>query len=228
MAPDTSEAKGARRLPWLAQHQCDCNMGGVTPLEWALAHPWEASIGGMGALGLVVVGGVYLAWRVGWLARLVAWPAWTRLRRTELASHPKRAALLDAIRARPGVTTANLVAATALNQGTALHHLRALENASLVKSLLVGRDRTWFEAAARPPQGEALAAMQAPMRAAILDALRHEPGLTQAELARRLGSSRNNLHHHVTVLRDAGLVVVREEDGAARCYAADAAPALRR
>lgn len=132
----------------------------------------------------------------------------SRLSKRDVEGHPSRAALLSMIRESPGVATAELSRRSSLAAGTLDHHLRTLEKAGVVKSLLVGRDRVWFEAGAkRPPLSERGS------RAAILRAAVEEPGLSKTDLARRLDLALPTILHHVKKLEGSGAVVV-ERDGA--------------
>ena len=203
----------------------DARFGGIETLSQLLDmlqhEPGTAAAAGAGAAA-----GAWGARRVAkWLAPLGV-AMYARIRGHDLARHPKRARLLDAIRASDAPTTRDLVLATRMNKGTVLHHLRALERGGLVKSRRVGRDRTWREVGAAPAPEEAAAeALHAPARRAIVEALGASPGMTQAELAGRLGLTRATVHHHVAKLAAAGLVEVRRERTRTRCYAAPATPA---
>lgn len=174
------------------------------------------------AAGAAAAGSAYGGWRaLRWLAPLAV-PLYARLRGHELTRHPKRAALLALLRERPGLTTRDLVVSTRMNQGTILHHLRALERGGLVRSKRVGRERAWADKAAGRLDRPTLDTLREPMRARIVEALRQAPGLTQRELARALGLSPATVSHHLGALKDAGLVTVRREGVRARCFAAPA------
>lgn len=190
-------------------------------LDFLVAHP---VLGGSIALGgaAVVGGAAYGAYRLARKAfPLLLAPLYSRLTKGDVASHPARAALLAAIRETPGVTTADLARRTGLAEGTLGHHLRTLERAGFVKSLLSGRDRLWFEAGvARPAPGDL--ALLDPSRRGILDHANREPGLTQTDLARLTGLALPTVHHHVRALADVGLVEVRRDGASTRVYPASA------
>ncbi|HLE96665.1 MAG TPA: helix-turn-helix domain-containing protein [Candidatus Thermoplasmatota archaeon] len=210
-------APGAAAKP---MHECDCDHGASpTPAESLVDA--ASSPGGLAA-GVAVAGGL------GWVGarRLRGLPlvppavaAWTRLGPSDVVRHPTRARLLTLVRERPGAPTADLVIAASLNEATALHHLETLERARFVKSLRVGRDRLWFEAGAERPDAPTLAALHAPTRRELLDAVHRRPGVTQADLARELGLTRATLSHHVRHLRDAGLLQARRDGLRIRLYA---------
>jgi DNA-binding MarR family transcriptional regulator len=168
-----------------------CDEGGVMH---AFSQVWsQVGTGGATRALLVVALALALAPAIALARRLapVAVALFARLSRRELAAHPKRAALLDAIRAQPGITTAQLAARTRFAPGTLAHHLRALEKGELVKSLVVGRDRAWALAGAGR-----LAPMPA-ARARLLRLVAERPGLTQRELADAAGLAPSTVSHHV-------------------------------
>jgi predicted transcriptional regulator len=183
--------------------ECDNVGGNDAVLVWL-------AIGG-GALGFLLA-----TWRT-WAFPLLI-PLYTRLERADVATHPTRAAALDAMRAQPGISTAALAGTLATNEGTLLYHLRQLERSELAKSVVIGRDRRWFPAGA-PRDALPPAALQERSRRHIVDALRLAPGISQADLARELGLSRPAVHHHLSALREAGLVEVRREGLRTRCFA---------
>jgi predicted transcriptional regulator len=59
-----------------------------------------------------------------------------------------------------------------------------------------------------------------PVRAAILELVRSEPGIARAALQRRLQLADGQVEYHVRRLERAGIVVRLEVDGARRLYAA--------
>jgi DNA-binding MarR family transcriptional regulator len=173
---------------------------------------------GAAATGTGVAATSYAGWRgIRWLVPFLV-PLYARLRGHDLARHPKRAALLAIIHEQPGATTRDLVAKTRMNEGTALHHLRALQRGGLLVSRRVGRDRSWHDAAASAkPQEDAL---REPARRAIIDLASQRPGLTQAEIARALGCAKATVHHHVDHLRAVGLIETRRDGLRTRCFVA--------
>jgi predicted transcriptional regulator len=181
------------------------------------AHPVQAA-------ALAAGGVVALVLLARWLRRAapLAFAAlYTRLSRSDVTGHPRRAALLDAIRTTPGIGTAELGRTLDLSPGTLGYHLRTLEKAGLVKSLLAGRDRLWFEAGAKAPAPGELSLLD-PSRRAIHETVTREPGLSQTDLARRLDMALPTVHHHVKALAETGAVDVRRDGAATRVFAREA------
>ncbi|MHB8604940.1 MAG: winged helix-turn-helix transcriptional regulator [Thermoplasmatota archaeon] len=194
---------------------CDCGTSSPTLVQQVASSPTT-----WGIVGLAFVASVFVAWRKGVLARLLAplIPLWTRLARADITRHPKRERLLALVRDAPGVSTRELAERARMNDGTLLHHLRALERAHFVKSLRVARDRVWFETGTAVPAREALEARAAPTRRALLEAIAREPGLSETELASRAGLVKATVHHHLRSLHGARLVELRRSGLHVRCY----------
>ncbi|HWH07701.1 MAG TPA: helix-turn-helix domain-containing protein [Candidatus Thermoplasmatota archaeon] len=181
--------------------------------EWC----WEAAREAM-ALGAAPAAGLLLLGLGAWAWRRRAWLAaalFTRLSREDVRAHPARARLLDGARRAPGASTAALARALAMNEGTALYHLRVLERAGLLKSLAVGRERRWTEAGASPE------ARTPPARARVLDAVRGAPGASLTDVSRALGVAKSTAHHHVAALVAEGRVEARRSGRALRLYPGD-------
>jgi len=189
----------------------DCNCDGTTqaaPLQQLIAqHPAALGVAGLGAL-LVLVG---LAWRLRLAPRvLVALGLYSRLTKEKLGENRHRRALADIISNGPGVETADLIKRIGLDGGTAEYHLQVLEREGVVKSLHVGRTRTWYSAGTPAPT-PAQQALRDPTRALILDIVTREPGITMTRLARMTGKSKAATHAHIHTLLGARVLEARRE-----------------
>lgn len=172
-----------------------------------------------GVGGAAVAGVAFLGARRGWWRALPAvLPLWTRIGPDRAAQHPTRARLLALVRERPGVSTADLVSASGLNESTMLYHLDRLERSGYAKSVRAGRDRVWYEAAAPRPDAARLKALHAPSRQQLLEAVLREPGLAKGEYAMMLGVAKATVHHHFAELERAGLVVCVRDGLRVRCW----------
>jgi DNA-binding transcriptional ArsR family regulator len=149
----------------------------------------------------------------------------SRFEPEEMARHPSRAAVLEALRNEPGLTTKQLAARCSMNVGTLVYHLRALEAHGLVHSSRVGRERGWWEAGQRIQDPAGLAALRSPVRFSLMETIALLPGLSQGELAERVAKSKATASHHLDELVRAGLVEARRVGRVVRYYPrAGAAP----
>lgn len=201
-------------------HRCDCGTQELDPVSSTLGRSMTGTEVALAAAGLSGLGAA--AWIAGLHRRIILplVPLWTRLSPHTITRHPARRRILEAIRKTPGITTVELVLETGINEGTLLYHLRVLDKASFVRSLKLGRELVWFEPGSTPmPQDPArLVALHAPGRRIMVEAISRAPGLTQAELSRRLGLSKATTHYHLQELAAAGLVEFKREGARVRCY----------
>ena len=145
---------------------------------------------------------------------------YSRFQRHTLLLSPARAALHAAIVRAPGSTIGDLSAATGLRRGAIVHHAQMLEKHGLVASRHDGLHRRFH-----PPGGAAPEPRPpTPKERRILVALEESGPLTQAELAQRLGVSRQAVHQQVKRLaRDRR--IVPEEAGDETRWRPPATPA---
>lgn len=150
------------------------------------------------------------------LARLLRLPAlavvlYSRISDAEVGTHPRRAAVLDAIRAAPGATLEDLERKVGFGGGALRHHVEVLARAKKITRVKAGGATRHFMpsvAGWRSLQEEALL-MADTAEARALRLVRACPGIHGAEVARELGVTPAAVHFVVKELSKKGLV--REE-----------------
>ncbi|MHB8606083.1 MAG: winged helix-turn-helix transcriptional regulator [Thermoplasmatota archaeon] len=158
---------------------------------------------------LAIVLGV-LAYFRGWFA-----PLFTRLKRSEILDNEMRAKLYEVISTEPGMHLAALEARSGIGHGATLYHLNTMEREGLVRTVELPGFRRYFVTGARSAEAmRALAVLASRSSRAVYDAVRAEPGITQLEVAERVGVSPPAVHRTVEKLAEAGLVE-RARDGKA-------------
>jgi predicted transcriptional regulator len=113
---------------------------------------------------------------------------------------------MEVIQSEPGIHFQDLVRRSGLPNGTAVHHVRKLEQAGLVAARPLGRYTCYFPGT---PERAALAA--APVTRSngarrILAEVAASPGLSGSELATRLGLQPSTVAYHVKRLEQVGLL----------------------
>ncbi|HEX2023033.1 MAG TPA: helix-turn-helix domain-containing protein [Candidatus Thermoplasmatota archaeon] len=144
-----------------------------------------------------------LAWRRReWLLLVL----YTRLRPDRVLDHPTRRAIRDLAHAEPGILLADIQKRIGLANGALRHHVDSLERAKVLRSVHEGQYRRIYPA-------EAPRVQAAPGLADRVVLALHEHGpLPAAELAARLGVSRQSLHYHVKRLAAQGRIETRMVD----------------
>lgn len=155
---------------------------------------------------------------LAYLAKLLWFPLYTRLSRTHLLAHPRRADLLASLEARPGQSVMELSRGTGIARVVVRHHLAMLARHGLVVERDAGRRTRYYLPGSRPDTyADALSvATRQRLARALLDA-RGVP-LTQKDLAREVGIAERLVSYHLAHLARLGLV--RVEEGRPRRYAA--------
>lgn len=190
-------------------HEDKVHVAGASVLEadWGLVGAAGAGISLVALLLALTEAGRY------WGLRLLVLPLYTRLSRSELLSHELREALLDKIRAEPGLHLRALVRSVDGSYSTVVYHLGRLETGGLVHSKRDGLKRRFHPVG----MGEA-DPVHTSTRREILEAIRGAPGIHQGKVARELGISRQLVSYHVQNLEAEGEIRVDGEDGRNQLY----------
>ena len=201
------EQSTAGRAAAATQVRADRSLLHLTPLE-------RATIGAGAALAA-------LTYWLGPVAKDALVGLFSRIRDDRLLEHPARRHARDLVEQNPGIHHQELVRRLGKGKGGAEHHLRKLEDAGL----LVVRRSSGYTCYFVPGQATRHASaaaplLKSPVAQGIVQAMTAQPGITHAELARRLDVRPATIHYHVTRLRAGGLLPPPVPDGSAAAVAA--------
>lgn len=162
-------------------------------------------LGGAGA-GFVALGAAAFVWstdlRYPFSRWFLALPLFSRFDRDSAADHPRRQEVLAAVEASPGISLNELGRRTEIPKGALTHHLRVLERHGLLTSR---RERIWTRFF--PPNVvRRRVAIVTTRQEDVTQLLAREPGLSQTDLAARLGLQRKAAQYHLDRLEQAGIV----------------------
>lgn len=138
----------------------------------------------------------------------------------EPLAQPRRAALLERIRTQPGTAFVPLRDAADAANGSATHHLRALEAHGLITSLRLGRYRRYWPVPLGSVAGRRAAALADTQRGRLLKAIEAAPGATQHELAAQTRQTRQAAAYHLQTLQRLQLIRTQRDGWYVRHYAA--------
>ena len=172
------------------------------------AHPTQSAIA---AGSLASAGG--LAWLVKRLGLLTLIPLYTRLAPSQMLDNEARHKVYDHVRAHPGVHPSAIADALDLGWGTVIYHLARLEGSSLVASRTSSHRKCYFATGSELGSAarDAVAAMSHDKAKLIVTAVRSTPGITQKELANRVGMSQALASWHVKRLVTSGVLLTSRE-----------------
>ncbi len=167
--------------------------------------------------GFTAVAGAYIAARessrMKWFSLLA--PLYTRLAKDDVLAHETRNKIHALVTANPGLHYSAIKRELGLANGALTHHLRMLEQ----HGVLVMQSRA--HRAHFYPRGPRLPDEPDPVSdfaARVMTQLRRSPGLTQVELADRLGASKQLVNYHVKRLERQDRLRARPDGRVRRLY----------
>jgi DNA-binding transcriptional ArsR family regulator len=128
--------------------------------------------------------------------------------RSRSAGEEVRAGICRYLRGSPGAHFRDLQRQLGLSPGQAAHHLRVLERDGLIVERRQGRYIHYFPAGTPAEARGPLGALRHPKRRALVGVLERGP-CTLRDLGLRANVPPSTLHHHVRVLREAGVIEAR-------------------
>jgi len=131
---------------------------------------------------------------------------YSRIRREDLLNQENRKKIYDHIINNPGEHFRGIQRAVDLEVGVLSHHLNVLEKEQLIVSEQDGNNRCFWAAGVKHDTDKVRLSR---IQENIIKEIHKEPGITQSQIAKRMGISRKVVFYHVKFLRNSG--VVREE-----------------
>jgi outer membrane protein assembly factor BamB/DNA-binding MarR family transcriptional regulator len=148
-------------------------------------------------------------------------PLYVRLKRDEVLDNYTRGKIHGYIIANPGDNYNSIRDALELSNGIVAHHLHTLEREGLVQSMRDGMYRRFFPANAKlPPEDEGHFNIQKRIVAVIRD----NPGISQKEIALKVGVSSPTVNYHVSVLSTARMIRIEKFGRRTRCFVLESQP----
>ena len=142
-------------------------------------------------------------------------PMYTKIKRERVLDHFVRGQIFGYVQANPGEHYNAIKDALGLTNGSLAHHLRTLEREQFVKSKRYGLYRRFYPMSYRMPAEDAYQPNE--IQVTILRVIRERPGITQKEIAERLGLSPPTVNYHVSVLADRNLIRVDRQGRSTHC-----------
>ncbi len=148
-------------------------------------------------------------------------PGFTKLKSNDVTAHPTRQKALDLIAAEPGISVPQLHKALGGGWSTIVYHVDVLQRHDQITSMIDGRHKRLFPAATIDHGArDKVAALRNERTRQVHALLLSSPGLTQAQVARRLGAAESSVQWHVQRLKNAGLISGQTSGRRIQYYAA--------
>ena len=159
-------------------------------------------------LSTVTSGIIGLAWikRFGILI-----PLYSRIKKSEVLDNKLRERIHNRILTNPGENLGTIKNKLHLNNGAVIHHLTRLEKEGFIKSQRDGMYRRFYPNGTRLPD---VVEIQEEIRRAI----QRNEGITQSEIAIKIGVSRQVVNYHVKLMIKNGTVRLQKNGRESKCF----------
>jgi DNA-binding MarR family transcriptional regulator len=142
-------------------------------------------------------------------------PLYTRLKKNEVLDHFVRGQIYGYIMSHPGKNYNSIRAELNITNGTLSHHLRTLEVQGFIKSRRDGVNTRFYPIDMKIPQEKGTRLSDLQME--IIELVRTEEGLTQADIAERLDVSQQCISYNLKYMKREGIIGI-EKVGRERRY----------
>jgi uncharacterized membrane protein/DNA-binding transcriptional regulator YiaG len=198
------------------------SISGAPPAQAEIA-PAVIAVGSatfiLGAIGLAAggtEGGKY------WAAGLLFLPLYTKIKKDDVLDHFVRGQVYGYIKANPGEHYNSIKKALSLKNGTLIYHLKTLENGDFIKSVIDGRFKRFYPKEMKLPEpSDEIVLRMNHIQHEILNIIRETPGISQKEIAARIGLSTPTVHYHINIMMSARAINVMRSGRETRCYVED-------
>ncbi len=172
---------------------------------------------GIGVGVTVAVIAAILATEVGKVALLglLLVPLYTKIKREKVMDHFIRGRIYEFICSNPGVNYSSIKEQFKLTNGTVTYHLSMLERQEFIRAKQDGIYKRYFSNNGGPAVSDV---QPMSLQLSIAKAIREEPGMTQKEIATRLGSSKQLVSYHLRNMKKDGLLDTHRDGRSVRIY----------
>jgi outer membrane protein assembly factor BamB/DNA-binding MarR family transcriptional regulator len=136
---------------------------------------------------------------------------YTRIRKVEVLDHYTRGRIMGYLQSNPGVNYNSIKDELSLNNGTLTYHLQVMEREGFIKSQRIGLHKRFYPINAKREDEVSLEEL-------VLANLRKNPGISQKDLAFRLGENPTTIHRILHKLSKAEIVSMQREGKITHCY----------
>ncbi|MBM4247901.1 MAG: winged helix-turn-helix transcriptional regulator [Euryarchaeota archaeon] len=195
-------------------------IGGKEAPAAAPLAPLVVAVAGGSAL-LMVAGALGGGTEYGkyWLLSFLFVPLYTKIKKDDILDHFVRGQVYGYIKANPGEHYNSIKKALSLKNGTLVYHLKTLEREEFIKSVADGRFKRFYPREMKVPEpSEELVLRMNHIQHEILKIIRENPGISQKEIARRIGLSTPTVHYHINIMMSARVINVRRVGRETQCF----------
>jgi len=165
----------------------------------------------IGALAIILMTEVGRAALLG----LVLVPLYTKIKREKVMDHFVRGRIYEFVCQNPGVNYSAIKEQFKLTNGTVTYHLSMLERQEFIRAKQDGIYKRYFANNGGTPASDV---EPMSLQLTIAKAIRERPGMTQKEIAKRVGSSKQLVSYHIRRMRKEGQLETRRHGRSVRVF----------
>lgn len=142
-------------------------------------------------------------------------PLYTKIKREKVMDHFVRGRIYEFVCQNPGVNYSAIKAQFKLTNGTVTYHLSMLERQEFIRAKQDGIYKRYFSNNGGPAASEV---EPMSLQLTIAKAIRERPGMTQKEIAKRLGSSKQLVSYHIRRMKKDGELETHRDGRSVRVF----------
>ncbi|MFA5771786.1 MAG: winged helix-turn-helix transcriptional regulator [Thermoplasmata archaeon] len=146
-------------------------------------------------------------------------PLYTKLKRSKLLDHYAREQIYKYIQTNPGENYTTIMQKLKLKNGALAYHLATLEREEMIKSMRDGIYKRFYPTNAKVPL-KGIPDLTW-FQLGIFNLIKDNPGITQGEIANRIGESRQVANYHIHLMMNAGLLRTEKNGREVKFYLAN-------
>jgi uncharacterized membrane protein/DNA-binding MarR family transcriptional regulator len=154
-----------------------------------------------------------------WFMSLLFVPLYSKIRKDDILDHFVRGQVYGYIKANPGEHYNSIKKALSLKNGTLVYHLKTLEREEFIKSIIDGRFKRFYPREMKVPEpSDEMVLRMNHIQHEILKIIRENPGISQKEIAGRIGLSTPTVHYHINIMMSARVINVKRVGRETQCF----------
>jgi len=144
-------------------------------------------------------------------------PLYTRIQKEDVLDQFVRGQIYGYIKTNPGVHYNQIRREIGIKNGTLSYHLNVLEKTEMIKSRREGlRYRAFYPTGMKFPEKERYRLTELQIK--IMDTIKENKGITQKEIAKKLGKKPQTINYNIKMLQQAKLIDVIKKGKKTLCY----------
>jgi DNA-binding MarR family transcriptional regulator len=145
---------------------------------------------------------------------IISFIMYSKIKQENLLKNAQRKRILEHIKDNPGKHYRAILKDLDLPMGVLTYHINRLEKAQYLTSRQDGMYRRFY---IRGPKAE-MRFILSDIQESILNVIKDNKGISQTNIAKKIGVSRKVVNYHVNILNQAGIIYIESNGRESSCY----------